>query len=92
VSKDGISVLEAMSATGLRAIRYAKEVKGVGTVIANDMDKAAVERIKLNVEFNGVADTVKARLDDARVVMIQHPQVCCLSLSYPLAAVPCCTG
>lgn len=64
-----------MSATGLRAIRYAKEIDGVGTVVANDMDKAAVEAIQRNIEFNEVQGTVQAHRDDARVLMIQHPQV-----------------
>ena len=75
LSKDGISILEAMSATGLRAIRYAKEIDGVGTIVANDMDKAAVEAIQRNIEFNEVQGTVQAHRDDARVLMIQHPQV-----------------
>lgn len=75
LSKDGISILEAMSATGLRAIRYAKEIDGIGMVVANDMDKAAVAAIQRNIEFNGVQETVQAHRDDARVLMIQHPQV-----------------
>lgn len=74
-SKDGISILEAMSATGLRAIRYAKEIDGIGTIVANDMDKAAVDSIQRNIEFNGVQDTVQAHRDDARVLMIQNPKV-----------------
>jgi tRNA G26 N,N-dimethylase Trm1 len=90
LSKDGISILEAMSATGLRAIRYAKEIDGIGTIVANDMDKAAVEAIKRNIEFNGVEDTVKARRDDARVLMIQHPQVCHSLLSFLLATFDLC--
>ena len=68
-------MLEAMSATGLRAIRYAKEIDGIGMVVANDMDKAAVAAIQRNIEFNGVQETVQAHRDDARVLMIQHPQV-----------------
>ncbi|KAL9272497.1 tRNA (guanine(26)-N(2))-dimethyltransferase 1-like protein, partial [Drosera capensis] len=32
-------VLEALSASGLRALRYAREVKGIGQVVALDIDK-----------------------------------------------------
>lgn len=71
----GISILEAMAASGLRAIRYAKEIPGVGQVIANDMDKDAVQAIKRNIEFNNVSDTVTVNHGDARLLMLQHPQV-----------------
>eukprot|EP01117_Protostelium_nocturnum_P007475 TRINITY_DN2671_c0_g1_i3.p1 TRINITY_DN2671_c0_g1~~TRINITY_DN2671_c0_g1_i3.p1 ORF type:complete len:432 (+),score=141.92 TRINITY_DN2671_c0_g1_i3:28-1323(+) len=50
----GITILEALSATGLRSIRYAKELKGVKKIIANDIDSNAVEAIKRNLEFNQV--------------------------------------
>lgn len=76
LKNDGISILEAMAATGLRAIRYAKEIDGIGTIVANDMDKGAVASIQRNVEFNGVQERVQAHHNDARVLMIQHPQVC----------------
>lgn len=71
----GISILEAMAASGLRAIRYAKEIPGVGQVVANDMDEDAVKAIKRNIELNDVCDTVTAYHGDARLLMLQHPQV-----------------
>jgi tRNA (guanine26-N2/guanine27-N2)-dimethyltransferase len=76
----GITVLEALAATGLRAIRYAKEVKGIGQVIANDMDGDAVESIRRNIEFNSVQDLVTPSNSDARVLMLQHFQVCIMRL------------
>ncbi|CED83675.1 -dimethylguanosine trna methyltransferase [Phaffia rhodozyma] len=45
-------ILEALSATGLRAIRYAKEIPGVKYVIANDFSPTAVEAMKRNVSYN----------------------------------------
>lgn len=53
-SKSGIRILEALSATGLRAIRYFKEISRVQYVIANDMDPDAVDCIRHNCAFNGV--------------------------------------
>ncbi|XP_076382619.1 tRNA (guanine(26)-N(2))-dimethyltransferase isoform X2 [Megalopta genalis] len=52
--KDGITILEALSATGLRSIRYAKEVPGIKQIIANDISTKAVESIKRNIEHNGI--------------------------------------
>lgn len=50
----GITILEALSATGLRAIRYFKEITNVRYIIANDMDADAVKCIKVNCSFNHV--------------------------------------
>ncbi|KPI89698.1 putative N(2) N(2)-dimethylguanosine tRNA methyltransferase [Leptomonas seymouri] len=53
-TKVGITILEALSATGLRAIRYFKEITNVRYIIANDMDADAVECIVRNCTYNGV--------------------------------------
>ncbi|KIM49074.1 hypothetical protein M413DRAFT_438239 [Hebeloma cylindrosporum] len=45
-------ILEALSATGLRSIRYAKEIPLVRYVIANDLSPAAVEAMKRNIAIN----------------------------------------
>ncbi|KAI0748208.1 N2,N2-dimethylguanosine tRNA methyltransferase [Daedaleopsis nitida] len=45
-------ILEALSATGLRSIRYANEIPLVKYVIANDLSPAAVEAMKRNIELN----------------------------------------
>lgn len=53
---DGLSVLDALAASGLRSLRFWKEIPGVRTVVINDMDPAAVEMAKENVERNGFKD------------------------------------
>lgn len=50
----GVSILEALSATGLRAVRYAKELDDVRVCVANDCSQAAVDAIARNARFNGV--------------------------------------
>lgn len=45
-------ILEALSATGLRSIRYFNEVPNVSCVIANDFDKSAVATINRTVRHN----------------------------------------
>jgi len=53
-NRKGIRILEALSATGLRSIRYARELppEFVHSIVANDLDEAAVAAISRNVKFN----------------------------------------
>ncbi|KAF8197457.1 N2,N2-dimethylguanosine tRNA methyltransferase [Pholiota molesta] len=50
-----VTLLEALSATGLRSIRYAKEIPLLKRVIANDLSPGAVEAMKRNIAINGLA-------------------------------------
>lgn len=68
----GITILEALSATGLRSIRYAKEVEGVRQIVANDISAKAVESIRQNVLHNGVEDLVTPHHEDATLLMYQR--------------------
>ncbi|XP_065855019.1 tRNA (guanine(26)-N(2))-dimethyltransferase 2-like [Euphorbia lathyris] len=69
-------VLEALSASGLRALRYAREVEGIGQVVALDNDKESVEACRRNIKFNGTVaiSKVESHLADARVHMLTHPK------------------
>ncbi|ONM10620.1 probable tRNA (guanine(26)-N(2))-dimethyltransferase 1 [Zea mays] len=69
-------VLEALAATGLRSLRYAREVEGLGKIVALDNDKASVEDCKRNIKFNGASTTSKVEtyLVDARIHMLMHPK------------------
>ncbi|CCD27022.1 tRNA (guanine26-N2)-dimethyltransferase NDAI_0J01300 [Naumovozyma dairenensis CBS 421] len=71
-TKPYIKILEALSATGLRAIRYANEIPHVKEIIANDLLPAAVESISRNAQFNNVSHIVKPNLDDANVLMYRN--------------------
>ncbi|CCK71731.1 tRNA (guanine26-N2)-dimethyltransferase KNAG_0H03160 [Huiozyma naganishii CBS 8797] len=62
-------ILEALSATGLRAIRYANELPHIQKVVANDLLPAAVESIARNARYNGTQQLVQANEDDANVLM-----------------------
>ncbi|EXJ69074.1 uncharacterized protein A1O5_08009 [Cladophialophora psammophila CBS 110553] len=63
------SILDALSATGLRALRYAKEIPFATNIVANDLSPASVENIKLNIKHNEVEDKVRSNLGDARSFM-----------------------
>lgn len=63
--REGFTILEALSASGLRSIRYAKEIPGVKNVIANDLSQKAVATIEVNAKNNGVDHIVKTSCSDA---------------------------
>lgn len=81
----GIVILEALSATGLRSIRYAKEIPQVKYVLANDLSEAACEAMRRNVQINNLGPTdgdastqspAKVRINegDACALMYSHRQ------------------
>ena len=51
----GIVILDALAATGLRTIRYIKEIPGVKRVVINDFLPEATAAAKTNVIRNGVS-------------------------------------
>lgn len=63
------TILDALSATGLRALRYTQELPFVTSVTANDLTPSAVEAIKRNVSHNGVESKVNVTQGDARAHM-----------------------
>lgn len=67
--EDGIDILEALSATGLRSIRYAKEIPGIRKIVANDLSRQAVASIMKNVEHNDVGNIIVGNEGDAIQVM-----------------------
>lgn len=77
-SKEPKVVLEALSATGLRSIRYAKEIPSV-RIIANDLDPKAVDLIKKNVEEQECSSIVDTSCADANQLMFD----CILKKSFP---------
>ncbi|KAG2054635.1 N2,N2-dimethylguanosine tRNA methyltransferase [Suillus hirtellus] len=88
-------LLEALSATGLRSIRYAKEIPLVRFVIANDLSASATAAMKRNVELNGLgpsspgADSVSSStvsehqaLPDRGKVRINEGDACALMYNH----------
>jgi tRNA (guanine26-N2/guanine27-N2)-dimethyltransferase len=68
-----ITVLEALSATGLRAIRYALEIPAINTVLANDVSASAVEAISRNITHNNLPpELVQPTCSDANALMYSH--------------------
>ncbi|KAL0083090.1 N2,N2-dimethylguanosine tRNA methyltransferase [Phycomyces blakesleeanus] len=70
IDTKGFNILEALAASGLRSIRYAKEIPNLKQVVANDITPDAVESIKRNVKYNELSeDLVRPNLGDAMQVM-----------------------
>ena len=58
-------ILDALSATGLRALRYAREIPMVTSITANDLSATATASIRLNVEHNALKDKIVPTTSDA---------------------------
>ena len=62
----GIHVLDALAATGLRSVRYVKEIPGVTKVTINDLLPAATAAAQVTCDRNGV-DPTKIAISTGKV-------------------------
>jgi tRNA (guanine26-N2/guanine27-N2)-dimethyltransferase len=62
--EDGITILDALAASGLRSFRYWNEIPGVKHVTINDLDHAAVERAHTNMQVNELTDVLVGAAPD----------------------------
>lgn len=67
--RPSFKILDALSASGLRAMRYAHELPFVTSVTANDLSDSAAKSIQLNVDYNGLQDLVSVTNQDALALM-----------------------
>ncbi|KAM8880172.1 tRNA (guanine(26)-N(2))-dimethyltransferase isoform 1-T1 [Spinachia spinachia] len=67
----GLRVLEGLSASGLRSVRFALEVPGLRSVTANDFSTKAAALIARNAEYNGVGHLLHASCRDASMLMYE---------------------
>ncbi|KAG0250337.1 tRNA methyltransferase 1 [Actinomortierella ambigua] len=71
----GITILEALSASGLRSIRYAREIPNVRHILTNDLEADAVASIRRNAEFNDIPESLLTpNKGDAIDVLYMHRQ------------------
>jgi tRNA (guanine26-N2/guanine27-N2)-dimethyltransferase len=71
--RSSISILDALAASGLRSIRYLKEIPLVEKVTINDISEAATKLAFDNCVRNSVdMNRVEISLQDATVLMYQH--------------------
>ncbi|KAM0673545.1 tRNA methyltransferase 1 [Gurleya vavrai] len=53
--KKDVKIFEAMSASGLRGIRFIKEIDNNCEIFLNDMDSSSIESIKENFDLNDIS-------------------------------------
>lgn len=63
--RHNFTILDALSATGLRALRYAQEIPFTTSVTANDLLPAATETINMNIRHNRLCGKVKSTTGNA---------------------------
>jgi len=66
-----ITILDALSASGVRGLRYAKEISGTEKVLLNDNNPVAAKLIKKNIALNKLQKKCSAAKGDANVAMHQ---------------------
>lgn len=64
-----VSACEPLTGCGIRGVRLAREVEGVGIVIVNDINREAYRLAKFNVEKNGLMDRVSVENEDANFLL-----------------------
>ena len=75
-AKPRFKILDALSATGLRALRYAHEIPFVTQVTANDLSKQATHSISANIKHNKLQDKITTVTSNAMSHMysfVSHP-------------------
>jgi tRNA (guanine26-N2/guanine27-N2)-dimethyltransferase len=65
------SILDALSATGLRALRYCQEISFATSVTANDLSREATASIDLNIKHNRLDDRIVSLTGNAISHMYQ---------------------
>lgn len=67
------TILDALSATGLRALRYASEIPHATKIIGNDLSPSAISSMKTNITYNNLDSLIRPNLGDARAYMYTIP-------------------
>ncbi|MFH0986700.1 MAG: 50S ribosomal protein L11 methyltransferase [Candidatus Micrarchaeota archaeon] len=71
-SKRKIKILDLLSGTGARAVRYANELVVPCEVYANDVQPSAVRMIEENAKLNKVQDKMKISANDANEFLYRN--------------------
>jgi tRNA (guanine26-N2/guanine27-N2)-dimethyltransferase len=64
-----MTVCDALAASGIRGLRYAKEVSGIKKVVLNDKSPAAVKLIKKNIRENNLGKRCIVTNEDAGLLL-----------------------
>jgi tRNA (guanine26-N2/guanine27-N2)-dimethyltransferase len=70
--KKGLRVAEPLTASGVRGIRYAKEVDEVDEVVLSDVNPVAVRIARINALLNKVHEKVVVKLSNANSLLSRY--------------------
>lgn len=73
-NRNQISVMEPLSATGIRGLRYAKESICVAKVFLNDYDILAYKLIRKNILLNSLSEKVQVFNKEANALMYEFSE------------------
>jgi len=71
-----LAACEPLGGCGVRGIRLAKEVKGVRSVVVNDISSEASALAEFNVKNNDVTDKVSVTNEDANLLLSRYGAPC----------------
>jgi tRNA (guanine26-N2/guanine27-N2)-dimethyltransferase len=69
--KEDIKICDAFGGSGIRGIRYARELSGVEEVVITDLNPLAVEYTRDNIERNGLKN-VRVCKEDANIFLRKY--------------------
>lgn len=67
-----LTICEPLTATGVRGIRYASEVKGLQTVVIGDISSKAVTLAEKNVVLNDLSNKIRVEHTHANKILLEH--------------------
>lgn len=70
--KKGLRIAEPLAASGVRGIRYAKEVEEVSKAILSDVNPIAVRIARINAVLNQVHEKVVVKLSNANTLLSRY--------------------
>lgn len=68
--REDLKICDAFAGSGIRGIRYAKEISGVENVVINDLNPLAVKYAHDNILFNGLSNIIVCK-GDANILLRQ---------------------
>lgn len=63
-----VSICDAFGGSGIRGVRYAREIDNVSNVVISDINPLAIQCAKENIEINNL-DNVKVYREDANILL-----------------------
>ncbi|MFQ6020539.1 MAG: tRNA (guanine(10)-N(2))-dimethyltransferase [Candidatus Aenigmatarchaeota archaeon] len=71
-SKLNLNICDALAGTGIRGLRYAKEISGIKKVVLNDKNPKAFNLIKKSIKLNKLSRKCIAKKGDANVLLHEN--------------------